>query len=96
MSQVGERTFDYKLVAKLYREGMSGIKIARKLGIAPASAYYALDMLKVKRRSRGSPATFSHAQARSLRARGWTLKKIGDKFGVTRERIRQVCLGREG
>ena len=29
-------------------------------------------------------------QILALRAKGWTLESIGDKFGITRERVRQI------
>ena len=30
-----------------------------------------------------------------LRSDGWTLQKIGDKFGLTRERVRQIIEAHE-
>ena len=32
-----------------------------------------------------------NAEIVRLRADGWTLQKIGDKFGLTRERVRQIA-----
>ena len=30
-----------------------------------------------------------------LRLKGWTLKEIGDEFGISRERVRQICAKQE-
>lgn len=30
-----------------------------------------------------------------LKLRGWTLQAIGDEFGISRERIRQICVRQE-
>lgn len=34
-----------------------------------------------------------HQEARRLRSEGWKLVDIGDRFGVSRERVRQVSVG---
>lgn len=38
----------------------------------------------------GRPRSFDHEQARVLRSNGWTLRAIGDLFGVTHVAVWRV------
>lgn len=35
-----------------------------------------------------------NAKIKELREKGLTLQDIGNKYGLTRERVRQICLGK--
>jgi len=39
-------------------------------------------------------ATKRRQTMQALRARGWTLQRIADRYGISRERVRQVLRGR--
>jgi DNA-binding CsgD family transcriptional regulator len=42
-----------------------------------------------------SPFSERNGEMRDLRGQGLTLQQIGDKYGITRERVRQLCVGVE-
>jgi len=41
----------------------------------------------------GGPLDDRNEELRELRRQGLTLREIGDKYGITRERVRQLCVG---
>lgn len=44
-------------------------------------------------KQRKNPSKVNRSEAASLYADGWTLKQLGDRYGVTRERVRQTLIG---
>ena len=50
---------------------------------------------QVGRKRAQSPQHERNATMRELRSQGLTLQEIGEKYGITRERVRQICVGVE-
>lgn len=91
---------DEVAAVQLYREGQSLSAIARTTGMSWESVARLLDRAGVRptrdpnlrsgMRRRGQVLSDQDvAEARRLRALGWSLQKIADKFGVHRETLRQ-------
>ena len=81
--------FDY---AAAYRRGWTLARLSRRLGWSVARVQRALVAAGVELRPRGpTPRMAARAAAyRRLRAAGWTLQRIGDKYGVTRMAVGQL------
>lgn len=47
------------------------------------------------RKSQVSPLHDRNEKIRELRGQGLTLQQLGDQYGITRERVRQLCVGIE-
>jgi len=53
------------------------------------------DMYRKGRNNHARKLTTTQArEARRLRERGWSYQRIGNRYGVTREAIRAICVGR--
>lgn len=72
--------------------GMTRAEAGRAVGITlPGISRYAkLHGLVFVKRSRAEPPSERERQMESLYRAGYTLQQIGDQFGVTRERVRQL------
>jgi DNA-binding CsgD family transcriptional regulator len=93
---------DVAEAVRLYAGGRSLSAIARDLGMSWDSVARLLDRAGVRRRDavvrrpglrRGQIVTAADvAEAGRLRAAGWSYRQIGEKFGVSREAVRQRLL----
>jgi hypothetical protein len=90
--QNGEAELD-RALADGYRAGETAPELAKRFGCGTDAVYYALRRLDVKRRHRGrgkkEPGAREIDMAELYRG-GATLQGIGDKYGITRERVRQL------
>jgi hypothetical protein len=84
-------------IIKMYQDGEPILKIAAKAGIAQLTLRQQLMIRGYKPRKRGRPLgkiSETSQQRRkaigALYSQGETLDAIGKKFGVTRERVRQI------
>ena len=85
-------------VARLYREGISLVNLSKRFGIGISWISQILTQRGVSRRGRGRPRGFVNDVATRQRnesivqlyQEGLTLAIVGQKFGITRERVRQI------
>jgi hypothetical protein len=92
---------DAKIV-ELYQSGMTMLEIAKEMGCSQGPVVGALNRHDIPRRSQGSRKgynlTKSRERAELIRKRreeGHTLEEIGRELGITRERVRQLCITHE-
>jgi transposase len=81
-------------VADLHAEGMSTYQIATALGCSVTTAAKDLERQGIERDGRHFQPTDPQRieRLRQMRSEGKTLEEMGSADGVTRERVRQLCL----
>lgn len=91
---------DPAVVRELYESGKTLAQVAEQLHCTPSMVYSLMRRAHIPRRGRGRPAGRVTNPARDramagMRDNGATLQEIGDIFGLTRERVRQIlnCIG---
>jgi len=91
---------DPAVVRSLYESGKTLAQVAEALHCTPSMVYSLMRRAHIPRRGRGRPAGRVTSPARDramagMRDNGATLQEIGDIFGLTRERVRQIlnCIG---
>lgn len=84
-------------IANSYQQGNTLIACAKKHGVGVMAVYSALDRNGVEVRPQGRIKLNGYASKRDrdaalieMRARGETYESVGQAFGLTRERVRQV------
>lgn len=81
-------------IARLYQEGASLLSLSDRFGIGIARVSIVLTQLGVQKRRKPRVVDEATSQRNALIAQlykeGLTLDVIGQKYGVTRERIRQI------
>lgn len=70
-----------------YRGGMGCVLLSRKYGIAENTVLARLKEAGVDVRPQGYLDPDALREMASLRADGWTLKALGEKYGVTRQTV---------
>lgn len=86
-----KRILDNADVIKRYMDGESGVSIARSYKVEPGSVYICLQKNGIPRRSMsGAGGQTKSDYIYQLRECGWTYQQIGDKLGITKERVRQI------
>lgn len=70
-----------------YRGGMGCVLLSRKYGIAENTVLATLRGAGVDVRKQGYLSPGMLGEMASLRAEGWTLKALGEKYGVTRQTV---------
>lgn len=86
-------------VARLYLNGLSLTAVGQQLGISPQMARTSLRRRNITPRPPGrcqKATSLRRDETRleriiQLRSEGKTLQEIGAEFGITRERVRQIC-----
>lgn len=73
-----------------YEAGEAVAAIARAIGRPPASTWHQLRRAGVALRPR-NPMAYTATEALALKRRGWTWRRIGERFGVGKETVRMVC-----
>ena len=89
-----------KRVITLRKQGYVGPYIAKEIGIPISSVHYICKKhnVKVPKKKKGRKPTTNakpkrNEDIRELRKAGFTLTEIGEEFDITRERVRQLCVG---
>lgn len=70
-----------------YEAGMGCVRLSRKYGVAENTVLERLKRAGVDIRGRGQPPSNEIDEMVVLRAQGWTLRMIGERFGVTRQTV---------
>lgn len=79
-----------------YGRGMGCVLLSRKYGIAENTVLARLKEAGVDIRPHGCPDPDALREMASLRAEGWTLNALGEKFGVTRKTVAARLRSAEG
>jgi lambda repressor-like predicted transcriptional regulator len=82
------------VICRLYKKGLTLSEIAKQSGLSTTHVGTVLHNMGLRQRSTREQKLPDDALQifLSRRDEGKTLQKIGDEFGVTRERVRQVLL----
>lgn len=87
----------HKDAKRLRSEGVKLKDIAKELNRSLNGVYNIVRDVEVPVENRGRPKDPDgwHDQAKVMRKKGETLQAIGDKFGISRQRVAQICVGIE-
>ena len=89
------RNMDIKQISKDYESGLKLRELVDKYGTSITTIWMKLKEAGVKMRQKGYRLTSEQeADIFRLRVEGATLQAIGNKYGITREAIRQVIIRR--
>lgn len=85
------KTIDKNELIRLYQSGLNCEQVGKHFDASGAFVLAKLTAYGIPRRPPGRiPDTETVFLVAKLRASGWTLQRIGDKLGVTRQRIHQI------
>jgi len=84
----------HKKAKELRAEGLTFREIAEQLNRSLNGVYNICRHVECPVQNRGRPLNEKewYKEAKGLRAEGHTLQSIADRFGVSRERIRQITI----
>lgn len=90
MTGILERVEFIERLRELAAEGLTKPQAAKRMGVAYALVYQRARAAQIKFAPPRKPAGEREHTMRVLYLEGYTLQQIGDQYGLTRERVRQL------